>query len=272
MCLLITCEFSGETIPPWIRSGNGPLESSVDASVHGASLRPFDPPGIATQWEQELVGKADRPARYAAEKMSAQLRPELQAELIVNETPSGLIDVARPRNHRQLLSKPARSLPPQQRDRLIELVYDRYRQRIRSAVGAMLSAHGCAIHLSVRSFNLRSFNSRGWGKPRRTDVGLLYDPASAGEVAFCLDWIDEMWHRAPMLRVRRNYPRRGTGESLIKQLRAEFAGQTYLGIEVWLNRAWASREVRLRDEAIRGMIDSLGAILAAELPAETLAA
>jgi hypothetical protein len=272
MCVLITCEYGGETIPQWLRSspwrgsGGEPL-AVTESGGEDESRRATDPVKLAAKREHELVAKSDRPARYAAEAMSRLLRPSLQAELIVNETPSGLIDVTRPRNHRQQLSKLARALPRQERDQLVEEVYEGYRRQLRSVVGALLAAHGYAIHLSVRSFNARSR-----GKPRRADVSLHYDPSRAGEVAFCLDWIDEMWHRAPMLRVRRNYPRRATGESLTSQLRAHFAGQTYLGIEVWLNRAWVGREVRLRDEAIVGMSESLGALLAAAAPPETHAA
>lgn len=288
MCVLITCEYGGETIPPclqsdppslrsdspWLRpdppslpSGGEPLTSVTELGGHGESRHPVDRAKSAVQWEHELVAKADRPARYAADRMARQLGSALRVELIVNETPSGLIDVTRPRDHRRLLSKLVRTLPRRERDQLVEQVHDGYRQRVRAAVGTLLAAHGYAIHLSVRSFN-----SRSRGKPRRADVSLHYDPSRAGEVAFCLDWIDEMWHRAPMLRVRRNYPRRGAGESLTGQLRAHFAGQTYLGIEVWLNRAWAGREVRLRDEAIDGMSESLHALLSAAAPTENHAA
>jgi predicted N-formylglutamate amidohydrolase len=273
MCVLITCEFGGETIPPWLwsspslGSGEKSLASTIEVGGQVESTRATDPAKMAVERERELVAQADRPARYAAEEMARLLRPSLQAGLIVNETSSGLIDVTRPRNHRQLLSRIARGLPRREREQLIEQVYDGYRQQLRSAIGSLLAAHGYAIHLSVRSFNLRSR-----GKPRRADVGLLYDPSRVGEVAFCLDWIDELWHRAPMLRVRRNYPTRGTGESLTGQLRAHFVGQTYLGIEVWLNRAWAGREVRLRDEAIAGMSESLHELLAAASPTENHAA
>ena len=113
----------------------------------------------------------------------------------------------------------------------------------------MLAKHPYVIHLSIQTFDLRSKK----GKLRRTDVGLLYDPAREDDVDFCLDWIDEMYDEAPMLKVRRNYPGRGTNDSLTKAMRAEFADAPYLGIEVWLNRSWAARDVSLRTEALQGM-------------------
>ena len=77
------------------------------------------------------------------------------------------------------------------------------------------------------------------------------------EVDFCLDWIDDLYEIAPMLRVRRNYPRRGTQDSITRAMRTEFSNQPYVGIELALNRAWASRPLKIRDEAIDGLSDSL---------------
>jgi hypothetical protein len=54
-----------------------------------------------------------------------------------------------------------------------------------------------------------------------------------------------------MLRLRRDYRRRGTTDSISKAMRGEFSAN-YLGIEVLLNRALAARPVAIRDEAIDG--------------------
>ena len=119
----------------------------------------------------------------------------------------------------------------------------------------MLLRSSHVVHLSVRTFDLR-FR----GKTRRADAGLLYDPARADEVDICLDWIDEMYDAVPMLRVRRNYPRRGTSDSITKAMRAEFADQNYIGIELLLNRAWAGRKLAVRDQVIDGICWALQAI------------
>lgn len=84
-------------------------------------------------------------------------------------------------------------------------------------------------------------------------MGLLYDPGRQDEVDLCLDWIDEMYDEAPNLKVRRNYPGRGTNDSLTRTMRSEFEPMPYLGIEVWVNQAWASRPSLRRDEAIDGV-------------------
>ena len=44
---------------------------------------------------------------------------------------------------------------------------------------------------------------------------------------------------------------------MTKAMRAEFKGQSYLGIEVLLNEHWAGRNVAVRDQAIDGMCQTL---------------
>ncbi len=236
MSLLITCELGGKEIPPWL---------SFE-----------DQRGLSD-------AQSDEPGRYVASQMASQLR----APLILNEYSPELIDVTRSLRHQQLFSKFTRGYSNEYRQRLVDQVYRPYRSRLESAVGDLLASGDSVIHLSVRSFKLRN-----QGKIRRTDVGLLYDPSRGDEVDLCLDWIDEMWERAPMLRVRRNYPHRGTSNGLTRMLRTAFAGQDYLGIEVWLNRAWAKREVAIRDTAISGICGSLQAILEQDTDSQARAA
>ena len=70
-----------------------------------------------------------------------------------------------------------------------------------------------------------------------------------------------MYFEAEMLKVRRNYPRRGTVDSLTKALRSEFDGQYYIGIEILVNQAWSLRKGSLRNEAIDRMCGSIQAVL-----------
>ena len=44
-------------------------------------------------------------------------------------------------------------------------------------------------------------------------------------------------------------------------MRGEFSPQHYLGIELMLNRAWAARNVAVRDHVIDGICGSLQTIL-----------
>jgi len=113
------------------------------------------------------------------------------------------------------------------------------------------------VHLSIRTFDLLGPKKQ----PRRADIGLLYDPTYTDEADLCADWTEDLYFEADMIKVRRNYPRRGTTDSLTKAMRAEFADQEYLGVELLLNRAWAGRAIQIRDIAIDQLSDTLGSVL-----------
>ncbi len=229
---LISCETGGRRVPAhW---------SSLRAQ---ADRRDDTDPRVLPR-----TVASDASGRYAARRLAENLR----APLIENEYSLDCVDVTRSVHHRQLFSDTARKLDSLQRAKLLDQIYHPYRERVRSAIKIGLRQSPILIHLSVRTFAASSK-----GHMRRTDVGLLYDPSREDEVDFCLDWIDDLYEIAPMLRVRRNYPRRGTQDSITRAMRTEFSNQPYIGIELALNRAWASRPLKIRDEAIDGLSDSL---------------
>ncbi|TWU49713.1 N-formylglutamate amidohydrolase [Rubripirellula reticaptiva] len=239
MCLLISCEVGGDSVPAAL------IRTEGDAQADSKSSKHFETGPLPDR----LLG--DQSALYVAKRLATGF----DAPLIANRYSPQLIDVGRSLHHRELFPKLTRQWSPDDRQSLIDLIYLPYRDRIRRAIAGGLLRHSYVIHLSIRTFDLRSR-----GKVRRTDVGLLYDPSNNNEVDLCLDWIDELFDEAEMLKVRRNYPRRGTTDSITKAMRSEFAGTQYLGIELMLNRAWAARDVSLRDQAIDGLIWSLKTI------------
>ena len=184
--------------------------------------------------------------------MADRLASLLQMPCLKNRYRHDLIDVTRSLHHRKLFGESTGHWPKRRKQQLIDVAYQPYRDSVRAAVEKVLQQFTFAVHLSVRSFDLRAGD-----KLRRTDVGLLYDPARVEESALCQDWIDELYYDFPNLRVRRNYPRRGTIDSLTKAMRGQFPPDQYLGIEVWMNRAWAARNVRLRDEALERFANAL---------------
>lgn len=194
----------------------------------------------------------DLAAGYAAQRISDRL----SAPLIQHKYSLDLIDVTHSLRHRQLFSPITRSWPRTSRQWLVDHLYQPYRNRVRTTISQMLRRFPLVVHLSVRTFPLRQS-----GKLRRADVGLLYAPTVDDEVGLCVNWLEEMYFEVPMLRVRRNYPRRGTTDSLTSAMRSEFEGQGYLGIEVLLNQHWIGRDLLVRDEAIDGMCDTLQEVL-----------
>jgi hypothetical protein len=248
MSLLISCEAGGDAAPAQFiaQKHPAPKHKAKTKNSRNKTLLPGQLP-------QTLP--SDAPAKHVAERMASQLR----APLVANRYSLDLIDVTRSPRHRQLFPSPSRTWPAEDRQRLIDLIYQPYRERVQSEIKKLMVRSSHVVHLSVRTFECRNTS----GKLQRADVGLLYDPAVDDEVDLCLDWLDQMYYELPMLRVRRNYPRRGTSDSITQAMRGKFSANNYLGIEILLNRAWAARPVAIRDQAIDGICETLTAILGA---------
>ncbi len=256
MSVLISCEVGGAKLPPqW---------PALQVNRRDLSDQPEELPRLVSQVSRDANQSAqnflpaipDQTAAYVATQMAERLK----APLIANEYCKELIDVRRSLRHRQLFSKAIRSLSAADRQQLIESIYMPYRERLRTKLQRMLSRSAYVIHLSVQSFPLVS--SPGKGKQiSRADMGLLYDPSEQHEFDLVLDWIDEMYDALPMLRVRRNYPQRGTRDSITKAMRSELVGENYIGIELMVNQAWAGRPIAIRDEVIEGICGTLNSVL-----------
>ncbi|QDV63127.1 N-formylglutamate amidohydrolase [Crateriforma conspicua] len=212
------------------------------------------------QWRQlgDSVASGDAHAWYAA----ASLSRLLHVPLLSSPHSPDWIDVSVSQHHRRLFSPQSKRLPAAARQRLIDLAFVPYRQQVAQRIESMLRTGRPCIHLSIRTFE-----SRLGDQIRRGDVGLGYDTGQPAEVHFCLDWIDDLYESMPNVRVRRNYPRRGSNDSLTKAMRAKYASRGYLGIEVQLNRAWVARPVKIRDEVLAGLAESLEYMLQS-LPSE----
>ncbi|WP_442505707.1 N-formylglutamate amidohydrolase [Novipirellula sp. SH528] len=258
MSILISCEMGGDRVPLWLvrESLAAPQPNSGCDEFTGVSLERRAQTALNSI--QFVPGKlperlsGDAAAKYVARRMAAML----QVPLIENKYSADLIDVTRSARHRSVMPSAVRQWDSEKRDRLLTEVHAEYRSGIQRAIQQQSRQHGFTIHLSVRSFA-----SLSDGRQRRTDVGLLYDPSREDELAFCLDWMDEMYESVPMIRVRRNYPRRGTTESLVTAMRSHFPADRYIGVELLVNRAWAGRRVSLRDQAIEGICKSLNDVL-----------
>ena len=256
MRVLISCEFGGSRVPSWLTDGDDArhLESPPQATVEKSEER-ISASSLEASVSFSAAISNDPSVGYVASRIATSL----QVPLIQNPFSHELIDVTRSVKHRRLFPERTRGWGKELKQRLIAEVHEPYRARLRATIRRMLSRDTGVVHLSVRTFD-----AKYRGKPRRADVGLLYDPSCKEELNFCLDWFDQMYDDAPMLKVRRNYPRRGTVDCITKSMRIEFARQDYLGIELLLNRSWAGRAVGLRDEAIDGMCVALRSVLQTE--------
>ena len=86
------------------------------------------------------------------------------------------------------------------------------------------------VHLGIHSFT-PVLN----GKVRNTDIGILYDPSRPQERAYAQVIKSEIKRLYPTMKVRFNYPYKGSSDGLTTTLRKKF-GPRYVGIEIEINQ------------------------------------
>jgi len=227
---LVTCEHGGNRIPaPW-------RDCFVAQAELLQSHRGYDPGALA---------------------MARDMARRLGAPLLYSTISRLLVDLNRSPGHPRLHAECIESLPASSRQRILATHYLPYRAKAEAAIEAAVANGKRVIHLSSHSFTPLLD-----GVVRTADIGLLYDPARAGEAALCQAWRAGLKVRAPALRVRRNYPYTGKSDGLTAYLRRRFAGDVYLGIELEINQAivlaggqgWR----QLRAMVVASLADALG--------------
>ena len=91
------------------------------------------------------------------------------------------------------------------------------------------------VHLGIHSFTPVLH-----GKVRNADIGILYDPARPQECAYAQVIKDEIKRLYPTMKVRFNYPYKGSSDGLTTTLRKKF-GPRYVGIEIEINQKFFQR-------------------------------
>ncbi len=228
--VVVTCEHGGNRIPAPYR----PL--FTDAGALLATHRGYD------------AGALD---------MARALASAFDAPLITSTVSRLLVDLNRSIGHRTLHSDATRQLPRAARERILSLYYRPYRQRVESRVARAIAAGMRVVHISSHSFTPVLD-----GTTRKADVGLLYDPARAGELTLCQSWSAALGRRIAPLRVRRNYPYHGWNDGLTSHLRRRFAPTRYVGIELEINQKHVGAGNRLPVALRRAVVSSLREVLA----------
>lgn len=228
---LITCEHGGNLVPPAWR-------------------------GLFTRYAKALIGHEGFDA--GALTLARDMAQAIGARLFFSKTTRLLVDLNRTIGHPQLFSPITRKLSPAARQNILNLQYRPYRAAIEAHVRAAIQAGRQVVHVASHSFapELK-------GRVRDFDIGLLYDPSRASEVALADAWQAALAHHAPSLKVRRNAPYKGTSDGLTAALRKQFGGDVYAGLELEVNqkhvyvknRHWP----RLRHAVVAALVDALGA-------------
>ena len=220
MNVVVSCENSGTLIPDWL---------PVDR-VHRCAARPDRLAGLLCGDIASIVG----------------------GRSLMQTFDPRIANVAKSASHRSVV--PAALKP--HRHRILADVHQTYLHRLRNECLSVLLRQPYVIHLSIHTFDPRD-RRRGW---QRGDVGFSYDPKNSEQLDLVLDWVDQMYDSAPMLKARRNHPTSGSTENIADQM-GGLIGRGYVGIGVHLNRHWAGRTGRHVDDALRGLFGSLVEVL-----------
>jgi predicted N-formylglutamate amidohydrolase len=209
--VVVTCEHAGNRVP----ARYGALFAGYEAML--ASHRGYDPGALA---------------------MAREFASALDAPLFYCTTTRLLVELNRSPSHPGLFSEPVRRcLSAAERERLIERFYRPYREAVERKIHHAVLQGRQVVHLSCHSFTPCLD-----GVDRRADVGLLFHPGRAGEAALCAAWQAMLAETHTSLRVRRNYPYRGTADSFIACLRRRFSEGRYAGIQLEVNQKFALEE------------------------------
>lgn len=155
-----------------------------------------------------------------------------------------LIEPNRSLHHQNLFSQFSRNLSEEQKNYVIKTFYLPYRNEVEENIRKWLREGESILHLSVHSFT-PELN----GEVRNADVGLLYDPARAGEKEFSKKLKAVLAVKASDLRIRFNYPYLGKADGFTTHLRRQFENN-YTGIELEVNQKFVKKnkmDSRLKD-------------------------
>ena len=180
------------------------------------------------------------------------------APLYYDTTTRLLVDLNRSVGTPDLHSEATKHLSLMERRAILERYYHPHRQKTEGAIRDAVETGVRVIHVASHSFT-PELN----GQVRTADIGLLYDPARQGEVAFTTAWLVALGRSDPSLRLRRNYPYLGTSDGLTMALRRRHPPDRYIGVELEVNQRYVE-EGGPEWPRIRSMlIESLGEALAA---------
>jgi predicted N-formylglutamate amidohydrolase len=168
---------------------------------------------------------------FGALEIAEALGRRLRTKPITATTTRLLVDLNRSLHHRAIFSDYSRVLSPTERADVLAKYYLPYRSRVeREVERALADDRGLLVHVAAHSFTAALKGER-----RNCDIGFLYDPGRALERRFIDAWHAELHAQAPTLRVRRNYPYRGTSDALVTHLRRRH-GARYAGVELEVNQ------------------------------------
>lgn len=170
-----------------------------------------------------------------AVEVARSLAARRGAPLFTGQASRLLVDLNRSLHHPALFSEWTRALSEVERRQIIARYYTPYRRAVEAALRARLDGGATVVLVSVHSFTAVRDGVR-----RSAEIGLLYEPARSIERDLCAAWKRAL-AAAASVRVRRNYPYRGTSDGFSVALRKLLADKPFACVELELNQTYLHR-------------------------------
>lgn len=159
------------------------------------------------------------------------LHDRLKAPLISSDISRLVVDLNRSIGHKGLFSEWTAHLPVEKRENILSLHYHPYRKSVERLIHSSIKRYRHVLHLSIHSFTPVLHRTS-----RNCEIGLLYDPSRPLERSFARKLKENLAINLPDLRVRFNYPYRGTADGFTTHLRKTHSATSYSGVEIELNQ------------------------------------
>lgn len=220
--LLITCEHAGNIVPEKYKSL---FKHAVDALD---SHEGWDPGA----WD-----------------IATYLGNYFNTEPIGCHTSRLLIEVNRSLSSPQLFSRYSTLLSDNEKQNLISEIYNTYRKSVGIKIEQLQKP---VLHLSIHSFTPVYY-----GKERKVELGLLFDPDRELESSFCNAFKQTLKFILPDINVRLNEPYLGIDDGLTTHLRSIYSNTQYLGIEIEISQKFAPNTQKIERSLADGLKKAL---------------
>lgn len=178
---------------------------------------------------QKAVLQSHRGWDKGALEIAKYISRRADSKLISNSVSRLLIECNRTLEHGDLFSEFTKKLPHDMLKNLVEEYYLPYRNSIERKIEQHLHHNHQVIHISFHSFT-PILN----GETRKTEIGILFDPANKLEQDFAEAWKSSIEEKIDSWRVKFNYPYKGTDDGLTTYFRGKYK-ENYAGLELEIN-------------------------------------
>ncbi|MBK6265402.1 N-formylglutamate amidohydrolase [Marivirga sp. S37H4] len=154
----------------------------------------------------------------------------LNYPIYYNEVSRLLVECNRTLSHPDLFSFISKEYSDAIKETIINQYYLPYRNKLETFIKGNIEQGHQVVHLSIHSFT-PILN----GETRKTEIGILFDPARSVETMFALKWQKRILKKNDTWRVKLNYPYLGTDDGLTTYFRELFP-ENYAGLELEINQ------------------------------------